>query len=176
MSEAGAPAEKAPTTYNPMFERFVPRDESDADYLPGLVAYALYKSKKQEWAMELRQRHGRPPTAADIDSYTATWTAGQITATRGQAEQALIEYAQQVVASARPDILREALRGGFLKSVGASVVAAIIYTAILIVLAVGLHANGIDLLSTYQGTTPPRPTPPAPAPRAPPPTTTNTSA
>ncbi len=140
--------------YNPMFERFVPRDEADSEYLPGLVAYALYKSKKQEWAMELRRRRGRAPTAEEVDNYTTTWTAGQITATRGQAQQALIEYAEQVVAEARPTILQEALRGGFWKGVGASVVAAIIYTAILIVLAVGLHANGIDLLSAYQGTAP----------------------
>jgi hypothetical protein len=135
-----------------MFERFVPREEDDEEYLRGLVAYALYKSKKQEWAADLRQRRGRAPNGDEIAEYTATWTNGQVEATRRQAEEALIEYAQLVVEAARPDILKEALRGGFWKGVGAGVVAAIIYTGILLTIAGGLHAGGIDLLSIYTGT------------------------
>ena len=132
-----------------MFDRFVPSDD-DAQYLLGLVAYALYKAKKREWATEFLQKKGRRPDRPDIDDYTASWTGRQIDATRKEAEQALSEYAEVVIEVETPSILRQALRGGFWKSVGASLLAATLYTGALVVLAVLASISGIDLLSIYE--------------------------
>ena len=135
--------------YSPIFDQFVPKDEGAEDYLSGLVAYALYKSKKQEWAKTLSATHGRQPTPSENQAYTATWTPKQIDATRREADQALLAYAANVIEAERPIILREAIRGNFERDIVTSLVGALIYTVLLIAVAFTLRIAGVDLLSIY---------------------------
>lgn len=134
-----------PLAYNPIFARFVDDDESDNEVL-GLVAYGIYKKHKREWAVEFSKRNGNQPTAEDLARYHETWTPGLIENTRQNAGQALAEYAEVAIFQATPDILREALKGSFWRDILVSLLAAFIYTVLLILLVVILAVSGIDLL------------------------------
>ena len=153
MTSTPSDSEKAdhayPLGYSPMFDAFVPGDEDDQDYLSGLVAYALYKSKKQEWAKSMQAAHRRAPTPEENRAYTATWTPRQIESTRKEANEALVAYGSGVVQAERPIILREALKGNFERDVGTSIVGALIYTVLLIAIAFSLRIAGIDFFGIY---------------------------
>lgn len=142
--EDGRPVEAGPR-YNPIYEKLVNDADDDPD-LVGLVAYALYKRAKRNWARELREKRTRKPNDAELDAYVDTWTADRLEGVKREAASALAEYASAVVQAAQPDILRGALRGSFWRAVWPSITAAALYTVILIVLAVVLARAGVDLI------------------------------
>lgn len=142
MSADDAPAPVAGVDYNPIFERLV----GDAQSTQGMVAYGVYKLAKRKWASEIRRQNGRAPTAEELKAYIATWTPSQLDNVRMVAEQTLAEYARNVIAEEEPRILREALRGGFWRAVWPAMLAALLYTLLLIGLALVLARSGIDLI------------------------------
>jgi hypothetical protein len=139
------PAVEAGPHYNPIYEKLVDESGDGAD-LVGLVAYALYKRAKRNWARELRARRQRKPTAEELDAYVDTWTADRLEGVKSEAGAALAEYASAVVAEQEPEILRRALRGSFWRAVWPSMVAAFLYTLILIGAAFVLARAGVDFI------------------------------
>jgi hypothetical protein len=132
--------------YNRVFAKFVGEDPDGMSDIVGIVAYGIYKNAKREWATEFRSSYGRAPTADDLRAYHATWTPAQIQSARNSAAQVMTEYADAVISSEEPRILREAVKGTFWPSVWTSIAANAIYTIGLITVAVILARAGIDLL------------------------------
>lgn len=131
--------------YNPIFEKFVDHANEGQSLLIGFVAYGLYKRAKREWAASIREEHGRGPTEDELKHYVATWTASQIEGKRSEARDVLAAFSDTVERSARPRILREALQGRFWQGVGQSVVGALAYTLILILVVIVLKTTGVGL-------------------------------
>lgn len=151
--------------YNRIFEILV-RDDQD-DILPGLVAYALYKRSKREWAEELWRKQQRKPTPTELAAYVATWTPTRLQSLQSEAETILLQHGSAFIDSARPEIREEAIRDevrgiraelttGFAKtqnwsSFGWTVLggflAALMYTVFLIIAAAIIKRSGIDLIS-----------------------------
>lgn len=134
-------------SYTDLFERFFDKDENQ---IRGLVSYGLYKVAKREWVGEFRSRNGKSPDAAEIDAYTATWTTSMVDGKRSEADLILEDFTAAVVDGARPEILKEALRGQTLKSIGINIFSGFLYTLILIGIVVVLKKAGVDLLSLAQ--------------------------
>src|SRR5690606_29388770 len=133
--------------YNNLFGTFI--DDAEDEVL-GMIAYAIYKRAKREWVINCHVKHGRKPTVDEEDGYVGTWTDTQITSARNMAAQTITAFADSVISQARPDILKDALRGKFWKSVAASVVAAVLYTSILIVLGLILAYSGVDVAGIFE--------------------------
>ncbi|WP_102959526.1 hypothetical protein [Mangrovicella endophytica] len=148
MGNAGEPR------YNPLFGQFVGEGQADERTLSGMVAYCLYKIAKREWAVEFFQRNGRRPTEVELDEYTRTWTATRISGTQKEADAVLLAFAASVIDENTPSIREDALRGTFLTSVINSILAAFLYTLILIGIVILLRFSGVDLLSVYQAIEP----------------------
>jgi hypothetical protein len=136
--------------YNRLFETFVDLSRPEGERLQGLVAYALYKTAKREWAADVAARSRRRPTEEELANYQRTWTPTLIASTRQQAEQALAVYAETVIEDATPEIRESAIRGSFGKDVRAGVAAAFIYTILLVVIAVILRLVGVDALGVFE--------------------------
>ncbi len=134
------------TDYNRVFEKFVGDGEDGMSDIVGIVAYGIYKNAKREWAMEFRQTYGRPPSADDLRAYHATWTPAQIQSARNSAAQVMTAYADSVISTEEPRILREAVKGSFWPAVGTSIFSNALYTLALIAIAIVLARAGIDLL------------------------------
>jgi hypothetical protein len=139
--------------YNDIFERLV--DQSD-DPVRGYVAYGIYKKAKREWIQAFKAAHGGTgPTVEQTEAYVATWTPQLITNATDAAESSLAEFAASAIADARPSIVEEALKGNGLKSVLLSMLAAFLYTLLLIGVVIVLKISGVDLLSILQAASPP---------------------
>lgn len=135
-----------PPLYNTIFHKFYDPDASEGGRLTGLIGYGLYKRAKREWAMSFLDTFGRPPTTEDLHNYALTWTDSLIETNVEGAETALAAYAATVIEAATPGIREDALKGTFAASVRASVLAAVIYTLSLLVLAIILEVSGVDVL------------------------------
>ena len=148
MSDASAnPVEPSkPPSYNTIFAKFYDPDASEGEQLTGLIGYGLYKRAKREWAVAFFERFARPPTTEDLHNYALTWTDSLIDTNVEGAETALAAYADAVIESATPGIREDALKGTLSASVRASLLAAVIYTSSLIVLAVIVEVSGIDVV------------------------------
>ncbi|MBE7197862.1 MAG: hypothetical protein INR70_08675 [Parafilimonas terrae] len=135
-----------PRDFNPIFDHFVRLDAPEGEQLQGLIAYALYKRAKREWAGERSQK----PTDEELTAYVATWTKSQRAALSKQAEQLLDNYASAYVEAAEPYIIARALKGTFWNAVWPGITAAAMYTCLLILAAVILHYTGVDLLELFR--------------------------
>lgn len=93
--------------------------------------------------------HGRPPKAAEINAYVSAYTPQTIDAFEAQASGVLAQFANGVVSDARPEIVKETLKGTFWKNVGQSIAANAIYTVVLVVIAMILAAAGVDLIGIF---------------------------
>jgi hypothetical protein len=132
--------------FNPIFGQFVATDAETDTLLRGLVAYGLYKIAKREWASELFDAENRPPREDELAAYVRTWTPSNIEGKREQAETILAQYADAVVDAATPGIEKEALRGSLWRAVGYTIAGNVLYTLLLILIAVVLKWAGVDLL------------------------------
>lgn len=135
--------------YNPIYERLIESPGDDEHELVGFVAYALYKRSKRHWVGEFRTRKGRKPNDQDLDEYVEYWTPDRLAALRSEAVSVLAAFGDYVVAEARPDIMRDAIRGTFWKSVLSSMLAAFIYTLFLIGVAFILSYAGVDFIGIF---------------------------
>lgn len=129
--------------YNTMYERLV--DQGD-NTVSGYIAYGLYKHAKREWVRDFEQANGRSPTAQEQAGYVASYTPQITSALQTQATGVLAQFAAGAVDDARPEILREALRGSAWKSVGLSIAANVIYTLLLVAVVLVLAYAGVDIL------------------------------
>lgn len=135
-----------PPGYNPIFEAFVDPDDLEVEQL---VAYGLYKIAKREWATALWTRENRKPTDGELAAYIQTWTPSRLEGTRKEAKLVLSAFAGTVVEDAAPAIREEALRGTWTRTVVQGLVAALLYTLILVAVAFVLRWSGVDLLSVF---------------------------
>lgn len=131
-------------THNPIFTKLV--TDSD-DKLLGMVAYGIYKSAKKEWILQFEADHRRPPNSDELRAYALTWTPQLIQNATDAAASALAEFASEAIDEAQPDILRDALKGNSVRSIGLGIASAFIYTVLLILLVLLLKTAGVDLLS-----------------------------
>ena len=130
--------------FNSIFGQFTDVEENDR--IPGLIAYGLYKTAKREWAAGIWDREHRPPNESELAGYERTWTASQIDGKRDQARNILSVYADDVVEAAAPAIEKEALRGSGVRVILYGLLTSLIYTLILLGVALGAKYAGIDLL------------------------------
>jgi len=136
--------------YNPVFKQLV---EDSNDKVLGMVAYGIYKTSKREWMLAVKADKGRDPSPKELADYAATWTPQLIDNAVDAAESALAEFASVAIDGARPEIVTEALKGSAVRNVLLSMLAALLYTVALIMVALVLKAAGIDLLSVIGTTT-----------------------
>ncbi len=137
-------------SYNRIFEQLVGQGSEAGTNLAGLVAYGLYKVSKREWVSEFRQRKGRSPNGEELTEYTRTWTSTRLNGVRDAASQALVGYADYVTEKARPEILRDALKGRFWQDIIKNMMASFFYTVLLILIAIVLAKAGIDLIGIFK--------------------------
>lgn len=125
-----------------MLERFY---KTDGNKVTGLLAYALYKVAKREWATEQWEARQTRPTADEMNAYTRTWTKSLVDAKLAEAESMLAAYAEEVIRDATPAIREDAVRGTLGKDLLTALAAAALYTLILIGAAAILEFAGVDL-------------------------------
>lgn len=139
-------------SYNKVFETLV----EGRDDLVGLVAYALYKWHKREWLLRLRGQ--REPMPSDEEAFLATVFA-DLDSYKERAKKALVQYGEAYVDDVRPQIAVEAIEGrisdvalrveksgAWTKQIGVGVVSSIVTTALLVLVAIGVQASGIDFI------------------------------
>lgn len=131
--------------YNKIFEKLVGPDNDSRLNILGAMAYGLYKVAKREWVKEFRGQYSRAPNEAELKNYVATWTPTRLDGLRQEAAGVLAEFAETVVDEEAPRIREGALRGTFVRGVGQSMLATLLYTLLLIAVVVILTVIGIDL-------------------------------
>jgi len=144
------------TEHNPVFDLL----GANGNDIESLVAYALYKQHKRKWASEFEKQKGQKPDILDDNAFaSAVSTEDQLNRYRQNAADLIISFANQVVDDEREQIQREAITtrieaaastisgsAAFGKQVLTGLVASLITTFVLIVLAVATALFGIDLL------------------------------
>jgi hypothetical protein len=137
--------------YNPIFEVLSGKN----DPLVAAVAYSLYKQAKREWVLNFRATHGRRPSLSEHRVHAQTQTEQILSAYTAMASQVLAAYADAAIMGAAPRILKDAMRGGFMRSFWPSMAASAAFAAVLllIVLVAALFGFGLPI----QVNIPPRP-------------------
>lgn len=153
-------AEGEQNEYNRAYEALVSED----DDVTGLVAYAIYKQDKRDFLVRWREQHGAPPAPEEVRAFATTVLGpGQRQRYRVAARTILDAYASAVLEAERPLIAREAVTGRieeaaerveqaavWWRQIPTGVIAALLYTVLLICVVVALRFAGIDLLSVLQ--------------------------
>jgi hypothetical protein len=137
--------------FDPVFPRLVNEAEGPQQKLVGFLAYGLYQEAKREWISDFFAREKHYPNADELRAYDQSWTASRLEALHNGAAQLLTAYADSVVTQAEMQILRRALRGSFWRAVSRWVAGAVVYTCVMIGLAVGLMRLGFDLIGIFRG-------------------------
>jgi hypothetical protein len=144
-----APARSDPA-YNPVFEILVDRAAEGQDTIVGIVAYSLYKLAKREWIAEFRETNGRPPTPEEIESYHKAWTPSLLEGKKAEATQIIASLSEDIVEKARPEILKEALRGSWWRATGINVFSNFLYTLIVLGVVLVVAITGLDIPALLQ--------------------------
>lgn len=147
---------------NPMFELLAGEDNEDIE---GLVAYALYKRHKRQWAQKIRDEKHRNPTPDEEEGFAISNSTGdQCDRYRKDAQDILIGFANSFVEDQRPFIAKEAVAGELIEAaqkirksgsfwslliVGVS--STVITSVLLALLAFGTQVFGIDLIDALRG-------------------------
>jgi hypothetical protein len=145
--------------YNKVYEYLV---EAPDDVI-GLLAYAIYKQEKRNWIVQEKQSNSE-----HSDIRLAGYVAGQLlegsrSRYRSEAENLLAVYSLKTIEREKPSIVQAAVTeemrsiarhvresGVWYKQLGTGIVAAAVYTLILILFALCLRYAGIDLESIFQ--------------------------
>jgi len=153
---------------NPIYSQLLDNHQEMDSVMAGYIAYGVYKRSKREWVADFWSRNARKPNDQELNEYTRTWTPSRLQGLRDEANQALAEYASDVVAIAEPQLRQEAIEGAIASAVeeikastrltwaktrdaiALSMAGAAFYTIILIVIAVGLRFAGVDLLGVQE--------------------------
>lgn len=142
--------------HNPIFEKL----GADGDDIESLVAYALYKQHKRQWALNFEKREGRKPDPKEDAAFaSAVSTEDQLNRYHQNAADLMISFANRVLEDARGEIEREAITtrietaasavsgsASFGKQVLTGLVSSLITTFVLIVLTVAIALFGVDPL------------------------------
>lgn len=144
--QGGTDQAKDGPEYNPIFEQLVDGNADQHNELVGIVAYALYKRAKREWALDMRDRTGRKPTEEQLSDYIRSWTSSRLEGLKTEAAGILAAFADYVVQEQEPRILKDAVKGRFWRSVGTSMAANFFYTILLILAALFLAYTKPDFL------------------------------
>ncbi|WP_152612480.1 hypothetical protein [Leisingera sp. ANG-S] len=137
----------------------------DNENIEGLVAYALYKRHKRQWANKIRAEQDREPTPAEEAGFaTSISTDDQCERYRKDAQDILIGFANSFVEDQRPFIAKEAVAGELIEAaqtvknsgsfwslLKVGVVSTIVTSALLALLAFGTQFFGIDLVDALKG-------------------------
>jgi hypothetical protein len=148
--------------YSKVYEHLV---ESDVDVI-GLAAYALYKQDKRDWLVHWRQAQGTAPNPEHVRVFVSgSLTKGARERYREAARAILDAYALVAVETERPLIKEQAITERMEAAAGsveastrwhrqipAGIAAALVYTALLILVAFALRYAGVDLLSVFERT------------------------
>ncbi len=124
-------------------------DQSNENWLFGLVAFAVIEEQRIEWMRHYEGMHGTLPTDQQIHEWYGQQPTGVLLRAKGTAESALKAYAQQVTEMMEDDYIRaiqesaliEEIRSHnrfwpqFSANVVAGLVSTIIFSFILIVIA-----------------------------------------
>jgi hypothetical protein len=138
------------SSYNPIFERLV---DEEKDLVLGLVAYGCYKIAKREWVESVRVNTGCRPMPDQLRAYSETWTPSRLESARKQADLVPAAHTNRFLESRRAEMLTEALRGSFWRSVWPSMFASALYTLALIALVIIASRAGVDLLGIVDSLT-----------------------
>jgi hypothetical protein len=130
--------------FDPIFPRLV-KEESPGQKLIGFIAYGLYLEAKQEWLSALQAREKRYPVHEELCAYERSWTASRLEALEKSAAQVIAAYTDSVMSQVEKQILRGALKGRLWRAAWHWAVGALLYTLLLLGLAVGLTKSGVDL-------------------------------
>jgi hypothetical protein len=135
---------KAP--FDPVFPRLIKADSRGGKLL-GFIAYGLYQDAKREWISDFQVREKRYPSAEELQFYERSWTASRLEALENTAAQLVAAYTDSVVVQAEKQILRSALMGSYWRSVLRWAGGALLYTLLLIAIAIALSRSGINLIA-----------------------------
>ncbi|MEQ9123172.1 MAG: hypothetical protein RIM80_11475 [Alphaproteobacteria bacterium] len=75
-------------------------ENSDQDWLLGLLAFAIFEEGRIEWAQHIVERDGRSPTMDEVTKWYSDQPASALLRARGAAESALVAYGGSVVEEA----------------------------------------------------------------------------
>lgn len=123
-------------------------EESDDDWLLGLVAFAVFEEQRMEWMRHIEEVTGKPPSDADISNWYRQQPAGALLRAKGVAESSLVAYAGAAVDEALQSEQREIFASAvisevrlcrrflpqFAINVAGGLVSAVVFAALLIVL------------------------------------------
>lgn len=144
------------SNHNPIFERL----RADSDDIECLVAYALYKKHKRQWAQTFEKDNGGKPSVSDDAAFaSAVCTDDQLERYRQSAQDLIIAFANQILEDERPRIEQEAITArveaaassvsgsaAFGKQVLSGLVSSMITTFVLIILTISIALFGVDLV------------------------------
>ncbi len=141
--------ESSKIPFDPVFPRLV-KEDTPGQKLLGFIAYGLYHDGKREWISDFRAREKRYPLEEELLAYERSWTASRLDALENAAAQLVTAYTDSVVSQAEKQILRSALTGSYWRAVWRWVGGALLYTLLLLALAVGLAKSGVDLIGMLE--------------------------
>ena len=132
----------------------------ETDDIQNMVAYALYKRHKREWARDVRERTGSDPTPEqDAEFAGVVATESSLQRFRDSAGDMLVAFANQVVDEERPSIEEDAVPkrvetavSSFEKSNAlwrqflVSLVTSVVTIAVLVLFTLSAGVFGIDVV------------------------------
>lgn len=130
-------------------------EEAEEDWLYGLVAFAIVEEQRIEWMKHQEKHNGAVPTTSDIRDWYLQQPENVLLRAKGTAENALQLYADDVLQAVLATERREVADGvivGEIRlarrwttqlgiNVAGGLVSAIIYTAILVLLALAVFSD-----------------------------------
>ena len=130
-------------------------EDSDEDWIYGLVAFAIIEEQRIEWLQHIREHNGKAPTKKETERWYQQLPPGALLRAKGDAENALSAYSgeaiDEAVETARKEILESSiiqeirLNRRFLPQFGINVLSglssAILFTAILVLIATFVLAD-----------------------------------
>jgi hypothetical protein len=133
--------------FDPVYPRLVTEGGRPQEKILGLLAYGLYQEAKREWISDFFSRDKRYPNRDELRTYDLSWTTSRLEGLHNGAAQLIAAYTDTIVADTEREALRNALRGGFWRTVWRWVVGATLYTSIVVGLILGLNKWHIDWVS-----------------------------
>nr|VFK33046.1 MAG: hypothetical protein BECKMB1821G_GA0114241_11356 [Candidatus Kentron sp. MB]VFK35640.1 MAG: hypothetical protein BECKMB1821I_GA0114274_11347 [Candidatus Kentron sp. MB]VFK77480.1 MAG: hypothetical protein BECKMB1821H_GA0114242_11456 [Candidatus Kentron sp. MB] len=123
--------------------------ESEESWLYGLVAFALIEERRIDWARHYENTNERPPNSDEIKNWYEQQPKSELLRAKGEAENALQEYSDEVVQSdieeygekIKEDVVVREIRklGRFWPQFGINlaggVTSAVLFAALLLILA-----------------------------------------
>ncbi len=124
-------------------------EESDEDWLYGLVAFAVVEEQRIEWMKHFEEHNGRAPSTVDIQHWYEQQPEGVLLRAKGDSENALRNYHETVLQEILEIERREVAEGVIVSeiqlarrfwpqfgiNVAAGLASALLFAAILVLLA-----------------------------------------